>query len=166
MTRTARQFALSFGAAAAALVLTAGVYVTAQDRNTNDGPPPFMGRRGGPPVGGMGPLMPGLLSPRLGLTDAQKEQIKGVVEARGEEWKAVSERMRTARQALDEAINSDAVNEALIRQLSADVAAVEADANVARARVRAEVFQFLTPEQQALAREMASRGPGRGRGKQ
>jgi Spy/CpxP family protein refolding chaperone len=58
----------------------------------------------------------------------------------------------------------------LIRQRSAEVAAVEADMAVARARAHAEVFQILTAEQKAQAKTLQSRGQdrmkqrGRGRG--
>jgi protein CpxP len=110
-----------------------------------------------------GLLGPGILGPALDLTDAQKEQIKGVLKAHAEEWKGIGNRMMTARKALDEAVNSGEVNESLIRQRSSEAGAVEADAAVARARVRAEVLQLLTPEQQAKARELAARVPGPGR---
>lgn len=55
MQNTFRQFSLSLGAGLAALALTAGMYAASQDPNTSGGPGPFMGRRGGPPMGGMGP---------------------------------------------------------------------------------------------------------------
>lgn len=168
MTKPMKHLALSAAAGLAALALTAGVYASSQDPNTNGPHGPLMGHRGGPPMGGMGPelLGPGMLGPQLGLDEAQKERIKGVIQAHGEEWKAIAERMRTARQALDEAVNADGVNESLIRQRSTAVGLVEADAAVVRARVRAEVFQLLTPDQQTKARELAGKRPGRGRGRQ
>ncbi len=168
MTKTLRHLGLSTAAGLAALALTAGMYASSQDPNTNKGGGPFMGRRGGPPMGGPNALLgPGILGPQLGLSDAQKEQIKSILQAHAEDWKAITGRMMTARQALDESVDSGAVNESLIRQRSAEVGLVEGDAAVVRARVRAEVLQLLTPDQQAKAREFAARrpGPGHGRGR-
>ena len=60
----------------------------------------------------------------------------------------------TARQALNEAITADTVDESLIRQRSTDVAAVEADVAVARAHAHAEVMQVLTADQKAQLKTM------------
>ena len=56
--------------------------------------------------------------------------------------------------ALDEAIGADTINEALIRQKSAEAAAVDADAAVARAHAHAEVLQILTADQKAQLKTM------------
>jgi len=107
---------------------------------------------------GMLPMM----ARELNLTDAQKDQIKAIGESHREEWKALSDRGRSAHEALQQAVMSDTVNEALIRQKSAEVAAVEADLAVARARANAEVFRILTPEQKTQALEQTKqRRPGR-----
>lgn len=164
---TFSRFALGIGAGIAALGLTAGIYAASQDPNTNGGPGSFRGRRGGPAMGRMmgpaGPFGLGMILSRLELSEVQREQVKGITQAHGDEWKSLSDRIRAARQALDEAVASDVVDESLIRQRSAEVAAVEADMAVASARVRAEIFQLLTPEQQAKAREVQSKRAGRGR---
>ncbi len=62
--------------------------------------------------------------------------------------------MRTAQRALQDAVDQTPVNESLVRQRAADVAAVQADGAVLRARVHAEVFQVLTPEQQQKAKDL------------
>ena len=59
-----------------------------------------------------------------------------------------------------DAVMADPIDEALIRQKSAELAAVDADFAVARARARAEVFQILTAEQREKVKERAA---GRGR---
>ena len=113
-----------------------------------------------------------MLGPRLGLTDAQKEQVKTIADSHRDERKALGDRARTAHEALRDAVMSETVDEALIRQRSADVAVVEADLAVAQARTHAEVFQILTAEQkeqvkafQAEAKtRMEQRPKGRGRG--
>ena len=174
---------LALGVATGVLVLGvgAGVYATAQ--NTNQDPRPFsrgmrpdgrggpldsaQGRRGGP-GGPMG--MPPMLARELNITDAQKAQIKTIADSHRDEWKALGDRARTAHEALQQAVTADTVDEGLIRQRSAEVAAVEADMAVARARTHAEVFQLLTPEQKTQAKTLQStfaermKQRGRGRG--
>ena len=183
---------LALGVATGVLVLGvgAGVYATAQ--NTNQDPRSFsrgrgpfdyaQGRPGGPggrggpfdsaqgrPGGPMG-MLP-MLAGELNLTDAQKAQIKTIADSHRDEWKALGDRARTAHEGLQQAVTADTVDEGLIRQRSAEVAAVEADMAVARARTHAEVFQLLTPDQKTQARTLQStreermkeRRPGRGR---
>ena len=169
MTATVKRMALTLGAGLIAVGVSAGAYVHAQDQNPD--PPPFRGGRMGPggpggpgrfggPGGPMG-MLP-MLGPQIGLTDAQRDQIKGIADAHKDEWKALADRGRAAHVALDEAITADTVNDALIRQNSADASAVEADAAVARAHAHAEVFQILTADQKAQVKSMQGR-PGRGR---
>ena len=61
----------------------------------------------------------------------------------------LADRARTAHGALQAAVTADTVDDALIRQKSAEAAAVGADMAVARARSDAEVFQILTADQEA-----------------
>jgi protein CpxP len=100
-----------------------------------------------------------MLGRDLQLTDAQKDQLKTIADSHKDDWKALADRGRSARTALNAAVMADTIDEALIRQKSSEVAAVEADMAVARARARAEVFQILTAEQRAKLKEhAASRG--------
>jgi protein CpxP len=165
MNRTMTRIALGVGAGLIALGVTAGVYAAAQDQNTSQPPPPFSGRgmgpgRGGPMGGGMGPGGPMGFLPMLGrklqLTDAQREQIKGIVDSHRDEWKALADRARPAHDALNAAVTSGSVDEALVRQKAADLAAVEADMAVGRARAFAEVFQILTDDQKARLKTLES----------
>jgi Spy/CpxP family protein refolding chaperone len=115
----------------------------------------------------LGPL--GMLMPRLGLSDAQKDQIKGIMQAHSGDTKPLGERVATARRTLEDAITAGVVDESLIRQRSAELAAAQADLDVVRAHIFSEVFQLLTPDQQTQVRNMLSRigtqgGRGRGRG--
>jgi periplasmic protein CpxP/Spy len=173
---TAKRFGLGIGTALLALGVSAGVHASAQ--NTNGEPRPFSGRMGpgGPGGPGRGPGGAMGLLRGLDLTDAQKDQVKTIMQSHQEERKALGDRARTAHQALQAAITAETVDEALIRQRSADVAAVDADMAVADARVHAEVWQILTAEQKAKAKEFQAKaqermknapqgGPrGRGRG--
>ena len=169
MTATVTRLTLTLGAGLVAAGVSAGAYLHAQDGNTNQPPPPFRrgmgpGEPGGPgrfggPGGPMGMLPP--LGPRIGLTDVQRDQIKAIADAHKDEWTSLADRGRAAHMALDAAITADSVNEALIRQKSADASAVDADLAVARAHAHAEVFQILTADQKAQMKQHAA---GRRRG--
>jgi Spy/CpxP family protein refolding chaperone len=169
MTAAVKRITLTVGAGLIALGVSAGAYVHAQDQNTNPQPPPFRGRGVGP--GGRGPggpmgMLP-MLGPRIGLTDAQKDQIKAIADTHKDDWKALADRSRTAHMAIEAAISADTIDEATIRQKSAEAAAVEADIAVARAHARAEVWQILTADQKAqlktMQAEMQKGGQRRGR---
>jgi len=167
MTSTVKRITLGAVAGLLALGLGAGAYVHAQDQNTQRPDRPFRGGPGrmGGPGGPMG-MLP-MLGREINLTDAQKDQIKAIAEAHKDEWKAIFDRERTAREALNTAITADTINDTLVRQKSAEVAAVEADAAVARAHAHAEVLQILTADQKAQLKEAQSRMAGRmhGRGR-
>jgi len=169
MTSTVKRITLGAVAGLLALGLGAGAYVHAQDQNTQRPERPFNGGPGGPgrmggPGGPMG-MLP-MLGRAVNLTDAQKDQIKAIADAHKDEWKSIFDRQRTAREALNAAITADTVNDTLVRQKSAEVAAVEADAAVARAHAHAEVVQILTAEQKAQLKELQAHmknGERRGR---
>jgi periplasmic protein CpxP/Spy len=147
----------------ASVLAVSGVALTTM--YAQDGPPPAGPARqrmgpGGPGGPGFGPGPGGPLGDLgfqlrgLELTDAQREQVRGVMQSHDAAFKEIGERMRTARQALDGVVTADTVDEAGIRAKAAEVAAVDADAAVLRARVHQEVFSLLTAEQQAKAREL------------
>jgi protein CpxP len=99
-------------------------------------------------MGALGPVIA-----HLDLTDAQKDQVKGIMDSHRDELKGFGDRAMTARQALQSAVVADALNEGLIRARAAELATVESDLAVAHARIHAEVFRILTPEQQVKAKE-------------
>jgi Spy/CpxP family protein refolding chaperone len=126
------------------------------------------GMRGGP--GGSGGMF-GLPLRALELTDAQREQVKAIMASHRDAQKAAGDKMMEARKALHDAIAADAFDEAAIRAAAGAVAALDADAAVQQARIRAEVFAILTPEQAKKAKELRiemenrmKEGRGRGRG--
>jgi Spy/CpxP family protein refolding chaperone len=162
MTVTVKRLTLGLGAGLIALSAVAGGFVHAQDQDANAQHRQFRGRgpggRGGPdgPGGFGGPGGPMGILPRLGreiaLTDTQRDQIKAIAASHKDDWKALADRARTAHMALNDAVTADSINETLIRQKSSEVAAVDADIAVARARARGEIFQILTAEQKEKVR--------------
>jgi protein CpxP len=103
----------------------------------------------------------------LQLTDAQRDQVKAIADSHRDEWRGLADRARTAHQALEAAVTGDTIDEGLIRQKSAEVAAIEADLAVARAHAYNEVVQLLTADQKAKLQTLKAahqNGQGRGRG--
>ncbi|MGE0816275.1 MAG: Spy/CpxP family protein refolding chaperone [Vicinamibacterales bacterium] len=117
------------------------------------------GMRGPGPGGPMGPMLPGLR--QLGLTDAQRDQIRSLMDAHKGEFEAHAQALGPARKALDDAVTAEAFDEATVRQRAADLAAVEAEGAVLRARIHSEVWALLTPDQQQKARDLKAQAEQR-----
>ena len=90
-----------------------------------------------------------MLGREISLTDTQRDQIKAIADSHKDEWQALGDRARKAHEALNDAVTADKIDDALIRQKSAEVAAVDADMAVARAHAHADVLQLLTADQRA-----------------
>jgi len=168
MTRRINALGLKAGVMILALSMAAG-YASAQ--NTNGDPAPFRGGRGpggpggrgGGPIGFLGPIA--MMASQLELSDGQKEQMKSIAQSHADEWKGLLAREQQARRAQMAAIAAPQFDEVLIRQRSAELAAVDADASVARARARGELLQILTADQQAKLKDIESKGGRRGDGR-
>ena len=109
------------------------------------GPPPEgRGGRGGPGGRFGGPMGGGFgINPR-DLTDAQREQIKGIRDRHAEEIRPLAERSRTAHEALDKAVfegNGD------YRALALELGNAESELALANAQIQTEILAVLTPEQ-------------------
>jgi len=112
----------------------------------------FGGRAGGP--------FPMLR--QLDLSDAQREQIRSILGQNQEESRAIRERLSAARKAQEAAITIVPTDEGQIRARTSELAAIEADAAVQRAKLHAAVFQVLTPEQQEKAKQLQAEREKRG----
>jgi len=150
---------------AAALLVAAGtVLVQAQSQDTPQAPQAQQGRGPGGPGGfGHGPFGRrgfggpggdfGLLR-GLDLTEDQQAQVRQVMQSHRDEFRAVGERLRAAERAQQDAVTATPFDENAVRARAAEVAAVQADEAVLRAKVHSDVFAVLTPEQQAKAAEL------------
>src|SRR2546421_1782361 len=104
MTNITKRVTFALGAGLVALGIAAGVMASVQ--NTNQDPAPFNGPQGGRGWGGRGGVMGGgpegalgmfrMLGPELQLTDAQRQQLKSIMDTHRDEWKALADRSRTA----------------------------------------------------------------------
>jgi Spy/CpxP family protein refolding chaperone len=147
---------LAFLAAGLAGALVAGVLlvgtvaeVAAQDGRGRPG----IGRRGGGGPGGLGLLGPGGAGlDGANLTDAQKEQVKSIVEAHRDEMRGLLDRQADARRALAASVERGQVDDAAAN----DVGAASAALALAEAKLRVEVLQVLSPEQRAAVQKRAA----------
>ena len=148
-------------AAAALLVGALGAMTYAQQPAPGMGPGaagPFRGPHGR----GMGPFARlGLPLGQLELTDAQRQQIRSIVESHREEMRQLGERTRDARLALRHASEAEAFDENAVRAASNGLSGPMAERAVLHAKLRAEVMQVLTPEQKAKAAEIRTRNQQR-----
>jgi Spy/CpxP family protein refolding chaperone len=76
------------------------------------------------------------------------------------------QRLDQAMMAQFAAINQVPVNEQAVRAAAAQVATVQADLAVAQARVHADIWNILTPEQQTKAKELEQQAQARARERQ
>jgi Spy/CpxP family protein refolding chaperone len=80
--------------------------------------------------------------------------------------RSTMQRLDQAMQAQRAAINQVPVNEQAVRAAAAQVATVQADLAVAQARVHADIWNILTPEQQTKAKELEQQAQARARERQ
>jgi len=103
----------------------------------------------------------------LNLTDAQREQVRGLTEERRNDANSPGRKVAELERQLRAAVFADAPDQQKIEQLKSEVSAAAAEALTARVELEGRIAQILTPEQRAQARQAletreARRGPGAG----
>lgn len=93
----------------------------------------------------------------LKLTPEQIAQIRTIREQHKDERRLVTERLRNAQRALDEAIYTDDVSEAMIEERARELAAAQAAAVRLRALTELGIRRVLTPEQLNTLRSLRLR---------
>ena len=112
------------------------------------------GPRGGGRFGGRGPGPIGFELRALNLTDAQREQVTEIRERSREQTRTVLQRLNEASDKQRQAIETLPVNETLITSATQDMTQAQVDVAIQRARLNAEIWSVLTPEQQAQATKL------------
>jgi len=144
-------------AAVAGLALVVGGASFAQ--TTPPGPPgPRVGRQvAGPAAGPMRRLR------GLNLSQAQRDQLKALADARRERGAPAAAKVRELNQALQTELFSDAPDQGKIEQLKTDLNLAQRQALDERVAAELEMAAILTPEQRQQLREgrAAAAGPGR-----
>ena len=90
----------------------------------------------------------------LNLTPDQLQQIRAIRVQNRDEWRAVRQRQADALRALDEAIYSDNVDEALLEERARELGAAQAAVARMRALTELKIRRVLTPEQLNTLRAM------------
>jgi len=131
---------------------------------SGSGSQPGQQRMGGPGRGGPGGPLPGL--GRLDLSDAQREQLRAIMEQE-RQGDHPGQKVREAEQTLHAAVFSDAPNPQAIESAKAALNAAQAAELDHRIELMQRVGQILTPAQrQQLAQTPGPGGPrGRGNGR-
>ena len=120
--------------------------------------PGVEGRRGG--RGGGLPLA------ALNLTQAQQDLIRDIRERNREAARSLEEKLRAAHAVQRQAVDAIPANESAIRAATLALAELQADLAVHQARTQNEVWNALTPDQQAQVRKVREERPDRSRPRQ
>jgi len=113
------------------------------------------GPRGGGFGGrGFGPGGPGLALNELNLTDAQREQVREIRGRYREQIQTLSRRLGDLTAKQRQAIETVPVNETLITSATQDMTQAEVEVAIQEARINADIWSVLTPEQQAKATKL------------
>ena len=125
----------------------------------------LLGRQMGPGFSHGGPKAARMfehVSHALELTDTQQAQIRAILKTHSDEILALARSGLNARRSLHDAVLAQPTDETAIRALAQQVGSAHADGALLFARIRAEIWPILTPEQQqkftAFHTKMGHRG--------
>jgi protein CpxP len=132
-----------------ALIIGATIFAVAQGdavkrhfQHPGGGPPPF------------GPEMVDHIARELNLTDAQKAQVKTLMEAGQTAMVSLHQKMDDAHKQLELATANGQFDEAQVRALATQQGQLMAETIVEHERMKAKIYSLLTPEQRTKADEM------------
>ena len=97
---------------------------------------------------------PGDLIRQLNLTPEEREQIRAIREDKQAERAAINQQLRESNRALQEALDSDNPDEAVIEQRLREVAAAQAAAMRMRILTELRIRRVLTPEQRTILKSL------------
>ena len=157
--KSTRNFLTATLLAAGAVLAAAGVSTAAAADSATPPPPGAQGwhhrHRG-----------PWHMLGKLGLSDAQKQQIKGIMTAARPQMQSLHEQMRSNSLKLRQTQPSDPNYASIASEVSQTHGSLSAQAMTQRAQLRAQIFKVLTPAQQtqlaALEAQMQHRAHGPG----
>lgn len=104
------------------------------------------------------------MAQQLGLSDAQRQQIKSIMETEKPKMQPLMQQLKAERQEMDSLTTSGTFDEAAVRAAASKQAQTITDVAVERARVKSQIFAVLTPEQRTKAQEMEKNFAGHGFG--
>jgi Spy/CpxP family protein refolding chaperone len=123
--------------------------VTELELNSQETAPPPQGPPGRPasPQGGQGIFMAGLGPVGTVLTDEQRASFRQAMDAQREKMRDVQTRLGAARRQLLETGLDGTFDEAAVRKQALEVASLEAELSVMRAKALSQLRPPLSPEQ-------------------
>ncbi len=113
--------------------------------------------RGGGRPHSFGPEMVDHIARELNLTEAQKAQVKTLMEAGHATFAPLHQKMDDARKQLELATANGQFDEAQVRSLANQQAQLMAETIVEHQRTISKAYSLLTPEQRVKADEMLKR---------
>jgi Spy/CpxP family protein refolding chaperone len=129
----------------------------AKSQPAADAPPP-------PPIHdhefGFGEHMMGFFADYLNLTDAQQTQMKSIMQKEHAAMKPYFQQLHETRAQLRQ-YEEGTYDEAKVRALATQQAQTSIELTVAQTRVHSELFQVLTPDQQAKMKDVEARHQAR-----
>ncbi|MDT5063113.1 MAG: hypothetical protein QOH63_3572 [Acidobacteriota bacterium] len=138
----------------AALIVGGVIFASAQRGPGDGGPPP-------PPHFGIPSIEH--LARELNLTDAQTTELKAFLDTERPTIEGLTKKLDEAHKQLDETTANGHFDEAQVRALANQQAQTMADLIVEQERVKAKIYNSLTPEQRAKVEEMHKHGGPHGR---
>jgi protein CpxP len=136
-----------------ALTITAALVAALAANSMAAGRGPF----DGPPPGGH--LFRTLES--LGLTPAQKQEVKAILKDNAPTVKPLIEKFVAQRRQLRTLIQAEQIDETAIRAQATKIAALEGDMSINRAHISQQIRAILTPEQRLKAQELFQKADAR-----
>ena len=107
-----------------------------------------------------GGFLRGMIAAKLGLTDAQQEQIGAITRNAFDSNQALAAQLKAAHAAEQAAIQAGK-SDSELAQLAQSYAALHTQLHTARLQTEAKIYQVLTPEQRTKAAEMRSKARAR-----
>ena len=153
MTMSALKLRKTTWMVAAGVLVTAGTLMVADVAwsQPDGGRRGRMSQRGPGGPGGRGGVVTIPLG-QLGLSDEQREAVRGVMEEGREALREAGEQARASRRALRDAVGTGGeVDEDAIRAAAAELGTAQGAMALARASARARIWAVLTPEQRTAA---------------
>jgi protein CpxP len=89
------------------------------------------------------------MSDYLELTDAQRAQVKTILDQEHQNIKPLMEQMRQAHEQMHQLATASTFDEAKVRALAGQQSQVVTELMVRRAKIESQLVQILTPEQKA-----------------
>jgi Spy/CpxP family protein refolding chaperone len=136
----------------ATLAVLLGSAIAKSQTTADTPPPPTHGHGFGMEGGGRGMAF---FAKQLNLTDAQQTQMKTIMENAHTSMKPLMQQSHQIDQQLRQFVMG-AYDDGQVQKLATQKAQIEAQLTVAQTKVHNQLFQLLTPDQQAKAKQLVA----------